>query len=164
MSTAGTVDEAMVRHLFRALADTSWSWTETALADVVSRLGWTLSRRTERIVSADTGLALEDPFARFQVDGVGGIDVARLMLTPLRVDDPIVRAAVDDVFAAVTATATVVLGTPTRRLPGAFPEVRWRGTGASIVLRASPSAVEVEWAGTSYLEQMDKLRELEDAG
>jgi hypothetical protein len=62
-------------------------------------------------------------------------------------------------FAALTATATAVLGPPTRRLPGMFPAVRWRGPAATIVLTASPSAVE--WANNAYLDRMD---EVNDAG
>jgi hypothetical protein len=161
MTSPGTLDEQTARRLFRTLADTRWSWTEADVDEVAARLGWTPVRRTERIVSTDTGLPLADPTARFQNDGAGGIDLVRLMVTPFAANDPAARAAVDDSFAALTTTATAVLGPPTRRLPGAFPAVRWRGPAATIVLTASPSAVELEWADNAYLDRMD---EVNDAG
>jgi hypothetical protein len=65
------------------------------------------------------------------------------------------RAFTQDAFARVVAAATQALGEPTQRVPGEYPEVRWRGAESTIAVKRVSTQVRVYLATNEWVDDFD---------
>ncbi|MFD0692095.1 DUF6301 family protein [Actinomadura fibrosa] len=125
MGSRRRLGDQQVRELVEALRDLRWSWTSKDIDWLIDEFGWTVEYRDEAIVELDIGVGTKS--GELVLDDHGGVETISVDLCS-RIDrrSAAERWWLQDLFAEAVGLVGQVLGEPTRRRPGAIPEVRWR--------------------------------------
>lgn len=143
-----------ITDLVTKLRSLKWSWSPDEVERVVADFGWTIMGRARR------DFVLETEFGM----GTGSVEVDRsdrvnritiTVSTPLDPDVAEDRAFTQDAFARVVASVTQALGEPTQRVPGEYPEVRWRSAESTIAVKRVSSEVMLYLATNVWVDEFD---------
>ncbi|WP_227023296.1 DUF6301 family protein [Actinomadura rubrobrunea] len=126
-----------------------WSWRRADITPMLGDLGWNIEYQHELGMRLGTqfGMATGDVYCTDD----GRVSAIYGAVCSFIDDTPEERALLQDVFVETVAAAATVLGDPTDRLPGEFPEVRWRGPQTTIGVRNSAVLVRIFIATNEYM-------------
>jgi hypothetical protein len=155
MTERRVLSDQEITDLVTELRSLEWSWSPDEVERVVAGLGWTIMGRARR------DFVLETEFGM----GTGSVEVDRsdrverittTVSTPVDPDAAEDRAFTQDAFARAVAAATRTLGEPTQRVPGEYPEVRWRGAESTIAVKRVSSETMLYLATNEWVEEFDR--------
>jgi hypothetical protein len=146
-----------VARLLRSWQQVTWSWEAADVDGVLRALGWREVRRTGRMLQVDTGLGIGGGYGCFLFHG------GRVARLTVRVSDVVpaeqdrgARAFLLDAFSATVDAAGTVLGTPSVRVPGDMPEVRWQLVPITVRVESIRVAVDLVLADSAYVAWEDE--------
>ncbi len=144
------VDTGEIRRLFTFIRDGSFSWTVADVPQLVTTLGWAITEEVppDGAVAATRGGLPDDPAYLLYHEGT--VRSVNIPVTASASDGPLERLAVIDAFATTVATATEVLGPPTRTFPGQVPRAQWLSPKGSVTITNLGNHVLVIWASSAY--------------
>ncbi|MEV6771274.1 DUF6301 family protein [Nocardia sp. NPDC051030] len=154
-----TLTDSEIVELATRLRSLEWSWTLADAPKLITDFGWTLNHTLSESVKFDTG------FGRSSggISSLGGRP-ARISVRVTTYAGNDGWARVTDAFAAMTAALTGAVGTPTARIPGKYPEIRWAGAQTTLLLKALPLSVHLDLWTNEGLADNDEISESQEQG
>ncbi|MGW6423884.1 DUF6301 family protein [Nocardia sp. NPDC055053] len=144
--------------LATGLRDLDWSWNLADAAELAARFGWRVVVSRPNWVMLDTGLGVGSG----KVHGEDGKAVrVETRLTDFVEENTAGTERIRTAFAELAGVLTDVLGAPTARIPGEWPQIRWAGPAATVVLAQSPVSVVLYLVTNARLAMDDRSIEVE---
>lgn len=148
-------------YLVTRLRDLDWSWNLADVPELAAGFGWRVVLARPNWVLLDTGLGAGSG----KVHGASGKAVRiDTRLTDFVEEDAAGAERIRTAFAELAAVLTATLGEPTGRIPGRWPQIRWAGTGTTLVLAQSPVSVVLSLVTDARLAADDRNVEVERQG
>jgi hypothetical protein len=150
--------EAELADLVTGLREFAESREPVDVDAIVARFGWKVADRRRVLTFIDAGFGERSGVITLnRRSGVANVEVrVSASISPASVE---ARARLTDVFARDVAAIREVLGEPTALLPGEYPQVRWRGPEATIVVERDLFNVGVFLLRNSDVEFRDECCE-----
>nr|WP_228537057.1 DUF6301 family protein [Nocardia sp. XZ_19_231] len=140
------------------MRDLDWSWELSDVPELVAEFGWRAVVSRPNWVMLDTGLGVSSG----KVHGEDGRAVRiETRLTDFVDEDAAGTARLRTVFADTAGVLTEVLGEPTSRIPGQWPQIRWAGPAQTVVLAQSPVSLVLYLVTNARLAADDRNIEAE---
>lgn len=140
------------------LRDLDWSWELNDVPDLTAEFGWRAVVSRPDWVILDTGLGVGSG----KVHGEDGKAVRiETRLTEFVEEDEAGAEDLRTTFDEITDVLTEVLGHPTARIPGQWPQIRWAGPARTVVLVRSPVSVVLYLVTNTRLAADDRNVEFE---
>lgn len=158
MTACSALDKDALRSLLTTVRDTVWSWEEADVPALAGRFGWDdIELLPDLGAVVDPGYGIGSPAIRLSFDK-GRVDrITMRISSKVEEGDDAGQLFLADVFSDAVAVGSGVLGETTSRRIGALPEVRWRGTETTIVLKALSMSVVVTWSTNAFQDHWDSL-------
>lgn len=159
MTSWRSVDGESLRGVLTSLRAANWGWTPAEVTAFAKKMGWEIVDTID-----DKGTFAVAPWCLGEDDIEFTFSHGRVndIITPITDNVPAKdargQAFLGDVLAEAAAVAEEVLGAPTQVRPGNRPQLRWRGSDATIILKHVGVAVELVWANNVFQDHWDQLR------
>jgi uncharacterized protein DUF6301 len=154
MTERRVLPDQEITDLVTKLRSLKWAWSPDEVERVVADLGWTIMGKARKDFVLETEFGMGT--GSVEVDPSDRVDrITTTVSTPVDADTAEERAFTQDAFARVVAATTQALGEPTQRVPGEYPEVRWRGTESTITVKRVSTEVMLYLATNEWVDEFD---------
>ncbi|AFT99879.1 DUF6301 family protein [Nocardia brasiliensis] len=153
-------DTEVVR-LANRLRSLDWSWQMADVPQLAAAFGWNVQTVLPQSVMLDVGLGM----ASGGIQGRNGqAEIIEIGVAAGAARDAEGQALVRDTFARLASAITEALGSPTSRLPGEIPEIRWADTDFTLQLICFKTTVRLFLVTNTWLAVHDETVALQEQG
>ncbi|MFD3427281.1 DUF6301 family protein [Nocardia fluminea] len=156
-----TPDE--VAELGGRLRALDWSWQFDEIPAIAEQFGWRVvsTSEDEDWVMLDTGLGLASGKV-FADDG--DVERVQVSVSTIGPDTSETHTLVQQAYAAMAARLVATVGAPSAEITEDNAQLRWAGSGSTLILAALGRSIALTLASDEWLELFDEGAELSRRG